>query len=124
MIKDKFKTARNEKGKPQVDNTETESKDNEIYLDFDGEGEAVILTDCKMIVEDAVRNERTANGNVNECTVRKLSKQEIIPKMRGTITRNHEMELPKEQIDYIKERILNVVHVVHETDVKDRKTLT
>ena len=44
--------------------------------------------------------------------------------MRGTITRNHEMELPKEQIDYIKERILNVVHVVHETDVKDRKTLT
>ena len=74
MIEDKFKTARNEKGKPQVDNTETESKDNEIYLDFDGEGEAVILKDCKMIVEDAVRNDRTANGNVNECTVRKLSK--------------------------------------------------
>ena len=31
LIKDKFKTARNEKGNPQADNTETESEYGEIW---------------------------------------------------------------------------------------------
>ena len=31
LIKDKFKTARNEKGNPQADNIETESEDGEIW---------------------------------------------------------------------------------------------
>ena len=65
MIEDEFKTARNEKCKPQADNTETELEDNEIFLGSDSEGEAVVLKYCKVIVEDIVGNERTTNENVN-----------------------------------------------------------
>lgn len=46
MIKDEFKTARNEKVNPQADNTETESENDEIFLGFDSEVEAVVLKDC------------------------------------------------------------------------------
>ena len=61
IIKDKFRTARNKKVKPLADNTETELEDDEIFLSFDSEDKAVVLKDCKVIVEDVVGNKGTVN---------------------------------------------------------------
>ena len=42
---------------------------------------------------------------------------------RNDNERNHEMELPEEQMNDFKERVLNELGVLQETDMKDRKTL-
>lgn len=72
MIKDEFRIVRNKKGNPQTDKIKVESEDDELFLSFDSE--AVVLRDFKVIVEDVVENERTANENVNDYRMKKLSK--------------------------------------------------
>ena len=54
----KFKIVRDEEGNPQTNNVETESEDR-IFLGFDKEGEAVVLKDFKVVVEDVAGNDRT-----------------------------------------------------------------
>ena len=74
MIKDEFKIVRNKKVNPQTDKIKVESEDDELILGFGSEGEAVVLRDFKVIVEDVGENERTANENVNDYRMKKLNK--------------------------------------------------
>ena len=74
MIKDEFKIVRNKKVNPQTDKIKVESEDDELFLGFGSEGEAVVLRDFKVIVEDVGENERTANENVNDYRMKKLNK--------------------------------------------------
>ena len=74
MIKDEFKIVRNKKVNPQTDKIKVESEDDELILSFGSEGEAVVLRDFKVIVEDVGENERTANENVNDYRMKKLNK--------------------------------------------------
>ena len=58
------------------------------------------MKDCKVIVEDVVRDEWTANENVNEYQNEETEKVQNQPQNeRNDYERNHEMELPKEQTD-------------------------
>ena len=112
-------------GNPHGENTETESEDNEIFVGFDGDREAVVLKECKVIVGDVIGNESTANKNVSEHWHKKIWQVEnCLKNERKENERNHEKKSLKEEIDDIKERILNELSVVQDTSLKGRKTLT
>ena len=64
MIKDKFKTARNEKQNPKACKMGNESEDNEVFLEFDSKDEVGVFNYCKVIGEDVVGKERTTSKNV------------------------------------------------------------
>ena len=99
----------------EKDKIEIESEDEEIFLGFDNDIEAVFLKDCRVVVEDLFQKEEEA--------IKKVDKDPIDDHYGDE--EGLEQELWNEEIENIKRRILNElgVGVVQETKMKDREPL-
>ena len=82
-----------------------ESDDEEIFLGFDDDGEAVMLKQCHVVVKDINQEENKVCENGT-----------LIEQETKTNSWNQEIES-------IKESILNELGVVQEMDIKDRESL-
>ena len=84
----------------------------EIFLGFGSDGEAVVLKDCQVVVEYLFRKEEA---------IKKIDKDPIDNHYDNE--EGFEQELWNEELKSIKQRILNELCVVQETKMKDKEPL-
>ena len=92
---------------------EIESENEEIFLGFDTDGEAVVLKDCQVVVQDLFQKEEEG--------IKKVDK-DLIDDHDGD-EECFQQELWNEDIESIKQRILNELGVLQEMKWIDRETL-
>ena len=84
----------------------------EIFLGFGSDGEAVVLKDCQVVVEYLFRKEEA---------IKKIDKDPI--DNHDGNEEGFEQELWNEEIESIKQRILNELCMVQETKMTDKEPL-